>query len=224
MKRKWKCLSLGHCNPMDRSLPGSFVRGILLARILEWVATPFPKPFPSPGDLPNPEIRTEVSCIAGRFFTVWTTRKALKSKWKNCKAWRHSTVTYDSSIILPLSPITVQLLHTVLTRKVSRINKQEKLFSGFKVLESSLSYFNFHKDGITAVMKCPHWHLLPTSHRKQITLQDLSSHLHWRKLPDFGSFPKPRFLKACLRTVLTLNGILTIQSLFKCKWRKLRTF
>ena len=29
-------------------------------------------PFPSPGDLPSPWIK--VSCIAGRFFTVWATR------------------------------------------------------------------------------------------------------------------------------------------------------
>ena len=29
------------CDPMDCSLPGSFVRGILQARILEWVAIPF---------------------------------------------------------------------------------------------------------------------------------------------------------------------------------------
>ena len=35
------CLTL--CNPM-----GYIVRGLLQARILEWVA------FPSPGDLPNP--------------------------------------------------------------------------------------------------------------------------------------------------------------------------
>ena len=34
------CLTL--CNPMDWSLPGSSVHGILQARILEWV------PFPSP--------------------------------------------------------------------------------------------------------------------------------------------------------------------------------
>ena len=33
------CLTL--CNPMDCSLPGSFVHGILQARILEWVAIPF---------------------------------------------------------------------------------------------------------------------------------------------------------------------------------------
>ena len=36
------------CNPMDCSLPGSTIRGIFQARILEWVA------IPSPGDLPDP--------------------------------------------------------------------------------------------------------------------------------------------------------------------------
>ena len=33
------CLTL--CNPMDRSLPGSFVHGIFQARVLEWVAIAF---------------------------------------------------------------------------------------------------------------------------------------------------------------------------------------
>ena len=40
------CLTL--CDPMDCSLPGSSLRGILQARVLEWVA------ISSPGDLPNP--------------------------------------------------------------------------------------------------------------------------------------------------------------------------
>ena len=31
---------LTHCDPMDCSLPGSCVHGILQARILEWVAMP----------------------------------------------------------------------------------------------------------------------------------------------------------------------------------------
>ena len=35
------------CDPMDCSLPGSSVHGILQARILEWVA------FPPTGDLSN---------------------------------------------------------------------------------------------------------------------------------------------------------------------------
>ena len=34
-------LYLTICNPMDCSLPGSSVHGILQARILEWVAMPF---------------------------------------------------------------------------------------------------------------------------------------------------------------------------------------
>ena len=34
------CLTL--CDPMDYSLPGSFVHGILQSRILEWVVIPVP--------------------------------------------------------------------------------------------------------------------------------------------------------------------------------------
>ena len=48
---KWDCQSLSCvllCNPMDCSPPGSSVRGLLQARILEWVAIL--------GDLPDPGI------------------------------------------------------------------------------------------------------------------------------------------------------------------------
>ena len=52
------------------SWPGSSVHGIFQARILEWVAIPFSKgPF-------WPRDQTQVSCIAGRFFTIWATREA----------------------------------------------------------------------------------------------------------------------------------------------------
>ena len=54
------------CDPMDCSPPGSSVNGILQAKILEWVAIPFPRGSSQPKD------RTQVSCIAGRFFTVWS--------------------------------------------------------------------------------------------------------------------------------------------------------
>ena len=56
---------------LDCSLPGSSVHGILRARILEWVAIPFSKGSSWPRDW------TQVSCIAGRFFTIQTTREAL---------------------------------------------------------------------------------------------------------------------------------------------------
>ena len=39
------------CDPMDCSLPGSSLHGILQARVLEWVA------ISSPGDLPDPGIK-----------------------------------------------------------------------------------------------------------------------------------------------------------------------
>ena len=58
------CLTL--YNPMDRSLPGSCVHGILQARIMEWIAMPFSRGLFQHRD------QTWVSCIAGRFFTFKT--------------------------------------------------------------------------------------------------------------------------------------------------------
>ena len=68
------CVSLSvvsdSCNPMDYT-----VHGILQVRILEWVAFPFSR-GPS-----QPRKRTQVSHLAGGFFTSWATREAL---WKVC--------------------------------------------------------------------------------------------------------------------------------------------
>ena len=62
------CLTV--CYPMDCSLLGFSVHGILLARIPEWVAIPFSRGLPDPG------IKAE-SRISGRLFTVCTIREAL---------------------------------------------------------------------------------------------------------------------------------------------------
>ena len=59
------------CDPMDRSLPGSSVHGILQARIMEWVAICFSR------GSSWPRHRTQVSCIADGFFTIWATRETL---------------------------------------------------------------------------------------------------------------------------------------------------
>ena len=48
------------------------VHGILQARILEQVAVPFSKESSQPRDW------TQLSCIAGGFFTSWATREAHK--------------------------------------------------------------------------------------------------------------------------------------------------
>ena len=56
---------------MDCSLPGSSVLGIFQARLLEWVAIPFPE------DLPDPGIEPRSPALAGGFFTTEPTRTSL---------------------------------------------------------------------------------------------------------------------------------------------------
>ena len=49
----WKGNSLSHvrlCSPIDCSSPGSSVRGIFQARILEWIAIPISRRSSQPGD------------------------------------------------------------------------------------------------------------------------------------------------------------------------------
>ena len=58
------------CDPMDCGPPGSSVRGILQARILEWVA------MPSSRELSQTRDQTQVSHIAGGFFTNRALSKA----------------------------------------------------------------------------------------------------------------------------------------------------
>ena len=91
------CLTLG--DPKDCSPPGSSVHGILQARILEWVAIAFSRGSSWPRD------RSQVSHIAGRFFTMWATREAnaieknktSQGKWKQGLPF-YRTVRQGSSI------------------------------------------------------------------------------------------------------------------------------
>ena len=64
------CLTL--CDPMDCSLQGSSVYGILQASILEWVAVPFSRGSSHPSD------RTSISCIGGWIFYHSDTWDVLK--------------------------------------------------------------------------------------------------------------------------------------------------
>ena len=74
-------------DPMDCSL-----RGILQARILEWVAIPFSRGSSWPSDW------TQISHTAGRCVTIWATRKALKLE-------RLLSASQAISLSLFLSPI-----------------------------------------------------------------------------------------------------------------------
>ena len=59
------------CNPLDCSPPDSSIRGILQARILEWVA------MPPPVALPDPGIELTSPALAGGFFTTEPSEKPL---------------------------------------------------------------------------------------------------------------------------------------------------
>ena len=76
------------CNPMDCSLPGFSVHGILQARILGWVAISFSRGSSQPRN------RTQVSSIAGRFFTDW-------AMWEAPKIAKAIEMYKTGGIILP---------------------------------------------------------------------------------------------------------------------------
>ena len=73
------CLTL--FDPMNCSLPGSSVHGILLARILEWVVIPFSRGSSQPRDW------IWASC---RFFTLWETRKVQNNHYLFTKPMKNS--------------------------------------------------------------------------------------------------------------------------------------
>ena len=75
--RCWCCLVLKSCltlcDPMDCSPPGSFVRGILQARTLEWVAISCSKGSSQPRDQTRVSC---LSCICSWILYHWATREA----------------------------------------------------------------------------------------------------------------------------------------------------
>ena len=90
------------CDLVDCSPSFSSVRGILQARILEWVAIPFSRGSFRPRD------QTWVFCIAGGFFTVWGIREAplpscslsLKKKKKPCCFWVIPSLPGNSTAVI----------------------------------------------------------------------------------------------------------------------------
>ena len=96
------CLTL--CDLMDYT-----VGGILQASILEWVAFPFSRGSSQPRD------RTQVSCIAGRFFTSWATRE-VQEYWSGQSIPSPADLT-DPGIKQGSSALQVDSLPTELSGK-----------------------------------------------------------------------------------------------------------
>ena len=87
-------LCLTFCDPMDCSLRGSSVHGILQAKILEWVAMPSSR---GSSRLRNQTHISYVSCIGGRFSLPLAPHGKLTQLWSNC------CYTMDCSPQAPLS-------------------------------------------------------------------------------------------------------------------------
>ena len=115
----WKWKSLRHvllfAAPWN-CRPGFSVHGFFLARILEWVAIPFSRVSFQPRD------RTQLSCIAGRFFTSWATREAQnKPKIRffkkmsrtngQARGWAFQTYTLDYDTLPLLRPCCPRPCH-----------------------------------------------------------------------------------------------------------------
>ena len=85
------CPSL--CNPMDCSLPGKNT-GVEKKKKEYWNGFP----FPSPGESSQTRDQTQISCIAGRFFTIWATREA-------CEIGLRTRVSYTAGGFFTTLPI-----------------------------------------------------------------------------------------------------------------------
>ena len=90
------------CNP-TRQPTRLLYPWILQARILGWVAIPFPRGSSWSRD------QTQVSLTAGRFFTIWTTREGisndlfyLNSSCSVCGSWLFSFTQVLSTVSCPL--------------------------------------------------------------------------------------------------------------------------
>ena len=71
---------------MDCSPPGSSIHGTLQARTLEWVS------FPSSRGSSWPRDRIQISCIAGRLFSVWAPGKPYVNISKSISDYTHSYI------------------------------------------------------------------------------------------------------------------------------------
>ena len=93
------CLTL--CNPLDCSLPGFPVHGILQERILEWVAVPSFRDLPDPGTEPTSLMSPT---LAAGFFTTSTTCLRMAVGESQSRSRSHWAVTGKVFTVLPMKP------------------------------------------------------------------------------------------------------------------------
>ena len=118
------CLGTKLCSilfhPIDCSLPGSSIREISPARMLEWIAISF-------RGSSWPRGQTCIYCISSRFLTTEPLGKPnLLIKNGAGNKWLYSTKMYASKLVCPRTYLAVQWLrlHAPCTRALSSIPGQ----------------------------------------------------------------------------------------------------
>ena len=123
--------SLALCDPKDHILPSSSIQGILQTSILEWVDIPFSRGSFRPRDW------TQVSFIAGRFFTIQATRKAHMYIEIWCKIIKLSSTGACLVIIQHSSTHLTKRIRIMMIIAIIRLDNT------FRTLYYSAKYFTY---------------------------------------------------------------------------------
>ena len=105
-------------DPMDYSLPGNPIHGILQARILEWVAISFSRASSQPRDL------TQISRIAGKLLTVEPDQR---------EAWSIEVMMMRMTITIPVQPFGPRFfiplcIHILAVKLCNSFHKREGVY------------------------------------------------------------------------------------------------
>ena len=163
------------CDPMDCSPPGSYVHGILQARILKWVAISYSRATPRPRD------QSWLSCIIGRFLPSESPEKlagffTTSATWEAPQRSNYITITFW--LLFPLIALWSTrvfshyiLWHIVDTRLMyvecwmnELILSCRACHSSFPTPDAHLAQFHFPRILFSGV-QCRNWsgvHLAPT--------------------------------------------------------------
>ena len=167
MKVAQLCLTL--CNPMDYT-----VHGILQARILERVAFPFSRGSSQPKDW------TQVSRIAGRFFTNWVIRDAHKEGWVPKNGYFRIAVlekTFES-------PLDSKEINQSILKKIN----PEYSLKGL-VLKLKFQYFGHLMQRVNSLEKNPDPGKDWRPEEKRMTKDEMVGWHHWLNVQEFEQTP-----------------------------------
>ena len=136
---------------------GSSVHGILQARIPEWVLISFSRRSS------QPRVWTWISCIGGRFFTIWATREGNPSVTKSLKKHRSLGSTPPSSDSIGLRTSGFLKATQVSPRTQSRVFQNFMNHPGIFFFYP-LKWFIYLINGLQpAVWKTLHYTVLPVT-------------------------------------------------------------